>query len=495
MASENRSPLLLTGLLVSLSTAILVWFGNGLDPWWPLLWFAPVPVLWFAPRSSWLSTALVAGLSWLIGSLSMWGYFHTLGTPFFVWLAIFSIESLVFVLSALLFRALVLRGAVWSAMLAFPAAWVSCEYAANLISVHGTAGSLAYTQLKFLAFLQLASITGPWGMTFLLLLFSAALAIGLHLRATAPKRALHVVTAALSVIAVVLIFGEIRLALPRPQKEVEVGLIASDADIPPKGAETARLLNLYAAKAEQLAARGAQVIVLPEKIGVVLESENKSADLTFQSLANRTGATIVVGEVNVVLPARYNQARIYTPNRPVLTYEKHHLLPPFESSLTAGKTLTVLPEASGTWAVAICKDMDFTALSRKYGHDGVGLMLVPAWDFNVDRAWHGHMAVMRGVEDGFSITRAAKNGYLTASDDRGRILAEVRSDSAPFATLMAKIPVAHDATIYLAMGDWFAWLAIAILGFALLQLIGMRVSRSKADYRRLANKPGVPPAR
>ena len=114
--------------------------------------------------------------------------------------------------------------------------------------------------------------------------------------------------------------------------------------------------------------------------------------------------------------------------------------------------------------MAICKDMDFTALSRKYGHDGVGLMLVPAWDFNVDRAWHGHMAVMRGVEDGFSITRAAKNGYLTASDDRGRILAEVRSDSAPFATLMAKIPVAHDATIYLAMGDWFAWLAIAILG-------------------------------
>jgi hypothetical protein len=51
-----------------------------------------------------------------------------------------------------------------------------------------------------------------------------------------------------------------------------------------------------------------------------------------------------------------------------------YLLPPFESSLTAGKTLTVLPEASGTWAVAICKDMDFTALSRQYGHNGVGLI-------------------------------------------------------------------------------------------------------------------------
>ncbi len=208
-------------------------------------------------------------------------------------------------------------------------------------------------------------------------------------------------------------------------------------------------------------------------------------------MANRSGATIVVGEVNVASPAQYNQARIYTPNGPVLTYAKHHLLPPFESSLTAGKTLTVLPKTPGTWAVAICKDMDFTAPSRSYGHDGVGLMLVPAWDFNVDRSWHGHMAVMRGVEDGFSITRAAKNGYLTVSDDRGRILAEVRSDSAPFATLMAKIPAAHDATIYLALGDWFAWLAMAILGFTLLQLM----ASPKADYHPAADKAGAMPTR
>ena len=474
MAFESRSQLIITALLASFLTVILVWFGSGLNPWWPLLWLAPVPVLWFALRSSWLNTALVAGLSWLIASLNMWSYFHLLGTPFFVWLAIFSMEALAFALSVLLFRALVLRGAVWSGMLAFPAAWVSFEYLGNLVSVHGTATNLAYTQLKFLAFLQLASITGPWGMTFVLLLFSAALAIGLHLRTTAPKQAFHLVTAALSVIVAVLIFGEIRLALPRPQKEVEVGLIASDANTLPNGAETDRLLNLYAQTAEQLAARGAQVIVLPEKIGVVLESENQSADSIFQSLANRAGATIVVGEVNVASPARYNQARIYTPNRPVLTYEKHHLLPPFESNLTAGKTLTVLPKTPGTWAVAICKDMDFTALSRQYGQEGVGLMLVPAWDFNVDRAWHGHMAVMRGVEDGFSITRAAKGGYLTVSDDRGRILAEVRSDSAPFATLIAKIPVAHDGTIYLAMGDWFGWLATAILALTIFQLYRLR---------------------
>jgi len=39
---------------------------------------------------------------------------------------------------------------------------------------------------------------------------------------------------------------------------------------------------------------------------------------------------------------------------------------------------------------------------------------------------------MRGVEDGFSIARAAKGGSLTVSDDRGRMIAETRSDSGPW---------------------------------------------------------------
>ena len=88
---------------------------------------------------------------------------------------------------------------------------------------------------------------------------------------------------------------------------------------------------------------------------------------------------------------------------------------------------------------------------------------------------------MRGVEDGFSIARAAKDGYLTVSDNRGRILVETRSDSAPFATLIAGVPTTHDATLYLLFGDWFAWFAIAALVFACIQLF-----RSRGNNRREA---------
>jgi apolipoprotein N-acyltransferase len=77
---------------------------------------------------------------------------------------------------------------------------------------------------------------------------------------------------------------------------------------------------------------------------------------------------------------------------------------------------------------------------------------------------------MRGVEDGFSVARAAKDGLLTVSDNRGRIVGEVSSSPAPFVTLLVNVPELHSRTVYLMMGDWFAWLAIALLVFVLLML-------------------------
>lgn len=462
-------------LLAIAVTAALVWFGTGMNPYWPLLWFAPIPVLLFASRTAWPSAAATAFLAWFAGSFSFWQYFRLLGMPLAIVGFILALGAIVFTLAVLLYRALLRRGAPWSALFAFPAAWVTYEWVRNFALPHGTAGSLAYTQLNWLPFLQLASVTGAWGMSFLLLLFPAAVAIGLHLHRALPKQAFRIAGTGLGVVAIVLIFGTVRLAAPVHGSRVTVGLIASDepgnVDVAEEGPKTGELFRAYGSRAEGLAARGAQVIVMPEKLGVVGNPDTKSIDEIIERLADTAGATIVAGMVHVSPPVRYNQARVYAPEAPVLSYDKHHMLPPFESTLKPGTTLTLLQMHSATWGVEICKDMDFTSLSREYGRKGVGLMLVPGWDFNMDRWWHGHIAVMRGVEDGFSVVRAAKNGYLTVSDDRGRILAETRSDSAAFATLLAAVPAAHDRTVYLVLGDWFAWVSVALFIFAMSRLL------------------------
>jgi len=475
MASALSYRGLVESVLATTATAAMFYFGNGLDPLWPLMWFAPLPVLLFALRGKWWATAVTAVAAMMLGNLSMWSYFtKTLGMPGSAWVGIFLTASVTFAAGILLFRVLVLRGALWSGLLALPAVWVTSEYVRNVTSPHGSAGSLAYSQLKFLPFLQLASIAGPWGMSFVLLLFPAAIAVGVHVRQISPKRALQVVGLGVGVVAAALMFGAVRLAKPQTQV-VKVGLITSDErgndTVTDPGPNTERLFRDYAREAKRLTADGAQVIVMPEKLGVTLEGKAAATDAMLQSVTAQTGATIVAGVVHVDAQVKYNEARIYVAGSTVQRYDKEHMLPPFESNLKPGTTLTVLPRPQQKWGVAICKDMDFASPSRLYGEAGVGLMLVPGWDFVADGSWHGHIAVMRGVEDGFSIARAAKKGFLTVSDDRGRILGEVSSSSAPFATLLVDVPTAHSWTMYQLLGDWFAWVAIALLVFVIIQML------------------------
>lgn len=482
MASALDVKRLGLGAAATLLTAATVFYGTGLDPFWPLMWFAPLPVLLFANRASWWGAALVAGLGVMLGFLNLWHVFHDLlGAPLPILAQIYLSEGIAYALAVSLYRALLQRGAYGMALLAFPSVIVSFEFFLNATSPHGTAGSLAYSQLNFLPFLQLASVTGPWGMSFLLLSFSTTLAVGLHLYLLSPKRAVLLTGAVLAVLVVVLGLGAWRLREPVQGPQVKVGLVASDGahgendDVLDPGAPADQLFAKYAPLVQALAAQGAQVVVLPEKLAVVVPETQDETDAFFQKLADQTGADLVVGMIRVDQDKKkYNEARVYLPGRPPLSYDKEHMLPPFESMLTPGTTLTTLPRGDATWGVEICKDMDFTRLSAAYGRQGVGLMLVPGWDFVVDRIEHGHMAIMRGVESGFSIVRSAKQGSLYVSDDRGRVLSEITSNAAPVVSLMETVPAAHHDTFYMLAGDWFAYLSLLSLLSALLRLAWLR---------------------
>ena len=487
MASAIDVKRLGLGLAATLGMAVLVFFGTGLDPFWPLMWFAPLPVLLFANRASWWAAALAAGCGVMLGILNLWGMFHgLLQTPWPILLQIYLSEGIAYALAVCLYRALLQRGAHGTAFLAFPAVIVSFEYFLNVSSPHGTAGSLAYSQLAFLPFLQLASLTGPWGMTFLLLAVPTALAVAWHLHRTLPRRALQLVGGTVAVLALVLVFGAVRLGTQQPGAKVQVGLVTSDAaddvDVAAPGQPTEALFARYGTAVSALAAQGAQVIVLPEKLAVVIDGQTTDAtDAYFGKLAERTGAGIVAGVIRVAKDGRkYNEARVYMPGQAPLGYDKEHMLPAFEYMLTPGTALTTLGRGNTTWGVQICKDMDFTPLSADYGRKGVGLMLVPGWDFVADWVFHGHMAVMRGVESGFSVVRAAKQGSLYVSDDRGRILAETRSAPGSFPSLLATVATGHADTFYDRMGDWVAYLALLLLLIAVGRLVALRKSRMDA---------------
>lgn len=216
---------------------------------------------------------------------------------------------------------------------------------------------------------------------------------------------------------------------------------------------------------------------MPEHVGAFVDDalggNARQVDALLGAAARRSRIYLAVGVDREVSAKKWwNQARLYAPDgRVAATYNKQHLLPGAEARFEAGTTRSVVSTAGGAWGLEICKDLDFPALSREYGRDRIGLLLVPAYDFRVDGWLHSRMAVLRGVESGFSLARAAAFGRLTLSDDRGRVFAEKNAEAAPFATLVASVPVRHDATPYDRWGEWFAWFNAALFVYLVAHAI------------------------
>jgi apolipoprotein N-acyltransferase len=272
-------------------------------------------------------------------------------------------------------------------------------------------------------------------------------------------------------VAAAFAYGQMRLQ-EASEGVLRIGLISLKGPVRPalESTEGQVMLRRYLAAIDALAAQGAKAIVLPETaFAVEQESIPQLADS-----ATRLGIVIDVGvAMKDAEHGERNMALAFSPAAPAAGYAKHHLIPRLESQYQAGTSYAMAPGMIDT-GLSICKDMDFHDTGKAYADRGTQLLLVPAWDFVADGWLHGRMAVMRGVESGFAIARAARNGRLTLSDDRGRVLAEA-SDEAGDAQLVADLPLRRTHTLYAKWGDWFAWVEVCLLVFVLLNLRWKRV--------------------
>lgn len=461
---------ILLAVAVTILSAVCWFYGTGLHPIWILTWLAPLPILLAAPRLPRWPAFGAAFFALAIGSLNVWSYNHAVAVPLWLGLVAVIAPALVFAAIVLFHRGFILRGQLLRAAFALPILWTAFEYLLEFKSPHSTWGNLGYTQIDLLPLIQIASITGIWAISFTVLLFAGTISV-----LTAPsgnKIRLAIIAAAFYL--AVFGYGAWRLHATPAAPIVKAGLISDDSADPlfPAGRQTVALAQTYADQIPSMAAQGAQVIVLPEKVGRIQGSDLDEADKIFEQAALQNHVTIFVSFEH---QPNLHQARLYSPSGTLeALYEKHHMLPAFEGYLLPGTTRVVVDRPSGKWGTQICKDMDFPRLSRQYGRDGAGLMLVPAWDFITDGSLHQHMAILRGVESGFSIARSAKQGMLSVSDSRGRILAQQSSAAqpgsatAPFSILVAGVPVWHQTTFYARTGNWFAWLDLVLAAALLL---------------------------
>jgi apolipoprotein N-acyltransferase len=437
-----------------------------------LVLVAPVPILLFALRCErTLVVTLAAFVSRLIGSLGLVVAYGTVLPP----LALAAQLALVagrFTLAVLVTRWVSRHLPAWAAALTFAAVSITCEFLMALNAPHGSFGALGYSLIDTLPLLQLASIGGLAAVGFIAALVPASIAFVLH----RPGEWRSTVAIAAIPLIASLIFGVWRLAQPY-ESHTRVGLAAIDSLTAQslQGAEPAHAVTQqYARLLERFDNEHLEAIVLPERVFLANPSDTAAAT-TLQAAADRLGVRIVAGfDDTDEAGVHRNTARVFTPSAPPYLYAKRRLVPGLEL-LTPGNAPLVLNDRG----VAICKDMDFPSMFREYGERGARMLFVPAWDFVVDGRLHSRMAVMRGVEDGFAIARAAATGRLTVSDAYGRVVAEAVTSKTEPVTLTAEVGLTSMTTLYSRIGDVFAW-ALLCLTLVLLIWCALAASRLRA---------------
>jgi apolipoprotein N-acyltransferase len=452
--------------------------------YWYLLWIAPIPVLLISFYSSAKQSFVIAAAAYLIGRLSWLPYLLTV-LPKGLAILFTILIPVIFAFIVLLARKIVLVTQTrWSAF-AFPVLWCLFEFLVFNFSYDGTAGSIAYGQANYLPVIQVASITGILGISFLVTLFPSAVAVTIYSKQSKRSIFSSVITFLLILISIV--YGIIRLNTIIPNQSIlTAGLAAVDEKYHsetnhPKPENELHVADLYAAAIAQLAQKGAQVIVLPEKIMNVTSDTGLSVKSVIENAATTNHVAVVAGYTEFInSDIKHNNAMVISPQGNMLAdYQKVKL---FEGEamnhFVPGNKTVIFNLYNISSGVAICKDMDYQDFMRKYADGNTQVLYVPAWDFVRDGWLHSRMAVLRGVENGCAIIRAAREGRLTISDYRGKVLYEASTENNNAASLVGKIPLTTRQTVYNSLGDWFGYLDSIIALYFLFILFKQRKTRS-----------------
>jgi apolipoprotein N-acyltransferase len=451
----------------------LLFFTLGLHPCWLAAWIAPIPLLLATFHASRAEARLLALVASFLGLTSQFPYYvSVVGWP---GVAIVLLQLLQWSFVILFTRAIVRRSDRWFTVFAFPLICAGFDTAISTFSPHGTFGSLAYTQMDALPIVQIASLLGSAGIVFIIALFPSAAALALY-RAEPRQQPLLAYGPPLLLLIGVLAFGSVRLTNSAPTPaSLPVGLVAIDDYIGPKTSrdKADAVWRGYDDAIAALAQQGARVVVLPEKI----DMNEPAADARRAALSETArghGIYLLAGLGLTNSGGWRNRAWLFAPSGDLVAeYDKQHLVPGSESTMTAGHENVVREIDSHRVGVAICKDMHFASLGRSYGKEQIGAMLEPAWDFQRDAWMAARIAALRGVENGYAVVHSARESILSASDRYGRFIGETPSRELPGASLLVRLPIGPGTpTLYTRFGDWFGWLCV--VGAVLLRFVPAR---------------------
>jgi apolipoprotein N-acyltransferase len=500
-------------------------------------WIAPAGIIIVSdslkPVRSFLVSTLILLLS---GSVAM---FHVLPVPPILFIPLLIQISLFAAIPFLLNRVVSRQIKRWEATLVFPCIVTVWEYATSFMG-GGTWGSLAYTQMNNLALVQVASITGMWGVTFLLAWCSSIVAWS-YQQQWNWKRIGKLSIAFLSVITLVSAYGWIRINpyFQKPATTVRVAGITGfqlepvltmyrDAfgkdlkvdlntltqtspeveeinkallmfirnPFAPEFRNTLTAFDEFQESMLQLAAHegdaGAKIISFSEALMFTVKPIEDALIHKGRILAREKNVNLLLC-VGSFLSGEIKPGAKYIENKAILidstgrvayTFFKNKPVPIVEGSIPGDGVVPVFATHVGRLAASICYDADFPQLMRQAGVKNTDILLLPAGDWKEISPYHSDMARMRAIENGFSMLRPASGATTIACDPFGRVLGSNGFYGEGEKVLVTHVPVNGVTTLYSRAGDYFIWLCVSALIFMITHNIYTRRQKAVAESRR-----------
>lgn len=469
-AASARRPYLL--LLAALP---LLPFANGTSSFPAAAWLAPALLLCFVralPAARGLALAFAA---FYVAWCFQWR--GVVRLPWTAFLIAGAVLALVGFLPYVTDRLLAHRLRGLKATLVFPTALVTLEYLFNVLGPNGNWGSLAYTQYGNLPLIQLVSLTGLWGLSFLIGWGAGTAVYVFDPRRVRAERVRAGVVFALVLLAA-LVYGGARVALPHAGgPALRVASLSPQYENNENYDETlaAQIQDYLYERSEREALAGARMILWAEDSFAVWKRDEPATLERARLFAQKHGVYfgLAYGARVEEGSRRYeNRSVMFTPAGEVAwEYLKTHPVPGYEEKymVRGGAPAARYAAPEGRFAAAICYDGDFPTYMRRTAPSD--LLILHADDWRDITPLHARMSVFRAVELGVSLVRPTLNGLSLAADYRGEILAAMNHFNSADRVMTAGVPVRGVATLYALVGDAFAWLAAA--GFLALTILAL----------------------
>jgi apolipoprotein N-acyltransferase len=482
-----------------------------------LAWVAFLPLLlslWEKNGKESFAAGYIFGLTYFFGTL-YWIYHsinHYGGVPFLASIAIVILFCLYLSLYPAIFSFLffsMIRKTKLPGLFIAPVIWTVLEFLRSYALTGFPWASIGYSQYRFLHIIQIADVTGIYGISFLVLAVNGALADIFLLRKRVKEMPLFPISytvvgfVSLALIAVFSLgYGTWRLGQERKGHLLKVGIVQGNIEQDKKWEPLYQkeVLDTYFSLSGKAAASSPQLVVWPETSVPFFFGYDAVDTETLVRFQRNLGSYLLFGSV---LVQERSKEKTLLSNSAVLLdregkivdeYDKIHMVPfgeyvPVKSLLffinklvvgigdyAPGKEYLRADTEFGSFATVICYEIIFPGLVRKFyttGGDFIVNITNDAWFGKTSAPYqHFSMAVFRAIENRKPVIRSANTGISGIIDSGGRIL----SKTPLFQRMVVSGSVRTDSTMtfYTKYGDLFSYLCIVLF---LILLININVWR------------------